>query len=603
MITPELISYITSQLKHNVSKQEIINALLTAGWNKNDIESGFNHILNLKQKENIKQEETVSNSLHESHFFNEKPLSGKKSKTKVKIILPVLIILIILPLTVIFAAYGLIPITNDNLQSQLTSFILSIPFLPKTPRYILDKVFTTQMDTSSQSFTAKTTIRTASIHSLLGVNELTFLTKGSVDYSNNPSINLFTTQANNLSINTLYVKNNVYYKFNSFPFLYSAFGVSNQNQKLLAKTWYTDRTLPSTTLSDNPPINDNEKQQILSNLENDLLSRAKVSDVLQNNNPTYLFTINTDTSTLQEIDNFLRQTNPKLSNFVYFSRFLRSTIVNLFIDKSTYRITKLNINTIFMPITQYITPVTSNGFPLSISVTFSNLATNNITPSHVQPLSKLKDVLSQTISHTNDLSTFRSNLQLNNLPVKGKINTNINIVEFGDFQSTTSKQFYELVFNKILPTYINSGQISLYYFPIYNQQYQNSELANEASECASSQHKFWQFHDLLYSAQHDWTADTTSSLPITLADYATQLGLNRNQFINCLQSHASQLMVIKNENQAKQFGVTIPSLFINSYNEQNFTNYGWVKHSIDNMLINLTAKALGIKTILGITFL
>lgn len=89
-------------------------------------------------------------------------------------------------------------------------------------------------------------------------------------------------------------------------------------------------------------------------------------------------------------------------------------------------------------------------------------------------------------------------------PPKGNQSAQVVIVEFSDFQCPACKAAEPYV-QQILQNY--AGKIVLYYrnFPL-TQLHPFAEKAAEASECANEQGKFWEYHDLLFQNQQEWSS-------------------------------------------------------------------------------------------------
>lgn len=81
----------------------------------------------------------------------------------------------------------------------------------------------------------------------------------------------------------------------------------------------------------------------------------------------------------------------------------------------------------------------------------------------------------------------------------GKDDAKYTLVEFSDFQCPACKA-YEPAIQKIR----SNPNVRYYYrhFPL--AQHQNAKKAALAAEEASSQNKFWEFHDKLFETQEDW---------------------------------------------------------------------------------------------------
>jgi protein-disulfide isomerase len=110
--------------------------------------------------------------------------------------------------------------------------------------------------------------------------------------------------------------------------------------------------------------------------------------------------------------------------------------------------------------------------------------------------------------------------------LKGKLDSNVKLVEYGDFQCTVCGGYYP-VMRQVFAAY--QGKISFQFrnLPI-TQLHNNAFAAARAAEAASLQNKFWEMHDLLYENQSAWSASNT---PLDyFKQYAKQLGLDSKKF-------------------------------------------------------------------------
>ena len=96
------------------------------------------------------------------------------------------------------------------------------------------------------------------------------------------------------------------------------------------------------------------------------------------------------------------------------------------------------------------------------------------------------------------------------LPVLGKSDAKLTIIEFSDFQCPFCERFYLDTLPQLKKDYIDTGKVQLAFrhFPIASI-HPNAKTAHEAAECANEQGKFWEYHDLLFQTQEQW-----SNLPL-----------------------------------------------------------------------------------------
>jgi len=85
----------------------------------------------------------------------------------------------------------------------------------------------------------------------------------------------------------------------------------------------------------------------------------------------------------------------------------------------------------------------------------------------------------------------------------------------------------------------------------------HAQLAAEAAEAAAGQGKFWRMHDLLLGHQEALTGKD-------LIRYASELGLDIDQFTRDLRSHAGQAKIAADVDSADLSGVSgTPTFFVN----------------------------------------
>ena len=138
--------------------------------------------------------------------------------------------------------------------------------------------------------------------------------------------------------------------------------------------------------------------------------------------------------------------------------------------------------------------------------------------------------------------------------VKG--NGSIEIVEFSDFQCPACKSAYPML-KELLDRY--DGRIRLRYrhFPL--PFHSNAMPAAEAAECAAEEGKFWEYHDILFERQEEWTRNRKK-----LYDYAEELGINMTFFRLCMDSHATRPRIETNIREGRKLGIRgTPTFIIN----------------------------------------
>lgn len=113
----------------------------------------------------------------------------------------------------------------------------------------------------------------------------------------------------------------------------------------------------------------------------------------------------------------------------------------------------------------------------------------------------------------------------------------------------------------IIKDYVNTGKAKFVWkdYPFLGQE---SKMAAQAGRCAKDQGKFWEMHNYLFSHQNGENQGTFSKE--NLKKFAVELGLNTNDFNNCMDSAKYEKAV----NDALTYGQSVgvngtPATFVN----------------------------------------
>lgn len=145
-------------------------------------------------------------------------------------------------------------------------------------------------------------------------------------------------------------------------------------------------------------------------------------------------------------------------------------------------------------------------------------------------------------------------------PVRGDSTATVVIEEYGDYQCPACKTL-EPTLKQVLQEFSGKVQLVFNDYPL-RSIHPNAAAASEAAQCAFAQNTFWEYHDMLYQHQSEWSGvgDPTS----TFVDYATQLGMDGSAFQTCLDTDAT-VEAIK-EDEREGIGAKInstPTVFVN----------------------------------------
>ncbi|MDE1830548.1 MAG: DsbA family protein [Thaumarchaeota archaeon] len=145
-------------------------------------------------------------------------------------------------------------------------------------------------------------------------------------------------------------------------------------------------------------------------------------------------------------------------------------------------------------------------------------------------------------------------------PPLGSENAPITMIEFGDYQCFYCNNFFHNTEPDIVKNYVDTGKVKMYFkdFTIIGQ---DSVYAANAAHCAQEQDKFWEYHDLLYT---NWSGENTGwASTANLTQFAKQLGLNQDQFNQCMTQSKYINVVRGSVSDADNLGLTgTPDFFI-----------------------------------------
>lgn len=149
------------------------------------------------------------------------------------------------------------------------------------------------------------------------------------------------------------------------------------------------------------------------------------------------------------------------------------------------------------------------------------------------------------------------NVTADDSPYIGPKNASVVIIEFADYQCPLCDRFYKQTESKILKNY--AGKIKFVYrdFPLVNMHIfaMNASLA---ADCAGEQGKYWEYHNLLFTNQNEWSKTGNFS------KYAEELDMNMTEFNSCFTSQKYINKVKQDKQVGIKAGVTgTPTFFIN----------------------------------------
>jgi protein-disulfide isomerase len=143
-------------------------------------------------------------------------------------------------------------------------------------------------------------------------------------------------------------------------------------------------------------------------------------------------------------------------------------------------------------------------------------------------------------------------------PRKGSDDAPVIIVEFSDFQCPFCAQA-TVTIEEVVETYGDNVLLVYRDFPLHSIHPEAGKAA-EAAQCAFEQDKFWEYHDILFEKQREWSGVGVPKFK----EYAVSLSLDSEAFNTCLDSGVYTAEVEADLQEGTHFGVTgTPAFFIN----------------------------------------
>jgi len=160
--------------------------------------------------------------------------------------------------------------------------------------------------------------------------------------------------------------------------------------------------------------------------------------------------------------------------------------------------------------------------------------------------------------------------------IRGDVNAQITLVEFSDFECPFCQKLFPTI-EEILTDYEGDVRLVYKHFPL--DGHPNARKAAEASECASEQGKFWEYHDKLFE-----NMEGGYSLE-KFKQWAKDLKLNATEFNSCLDTGKFAQKVQDDFLEGADKGVTgTPATFVNGQLVSGAQSYESFKQIIDSLL-------------------
>jgi protein-disulfide isomerase len=174
--------------------------------------------------------------------------------------------------------------------------------------------------------------------------------------------------------------------------------------------------------------------------------------------------------------------------------------------------------------------------------------------------------------------------------VEGKADSNVILVEYGDYQCPSCGGAYPNV-NTLMDEYGDRIALVFRNFPL-TSIHPNAKAAAAAAESAGLQGKYWEMHNILYENQNSWSSLDTSKRTDAFVAYAERLDIDIEKFKTDLSSDGvnSKISFDMELGKAQNASAT-PTFFLNGEKLDEKTASGIVqgdltavKAKIDSLL-------------------
>lgn len=169
--------------------------------------------------------------------------------------------------------------------------------------------------------------------------------------------------------------------------------------------------------------------------------------------------------------------------------------------------------------------------------------------------------------------------------VMGSATAPLEVIEFGDFECPSCARFATLTEPDVRTKLVDKGVVRFRFIDFPLSMHRNTWPASRAAACADEQGKFWAMHDALFQTQDQWNGEATSNPNPFFKQLAKQIGLNGQQFDQCVDTKKTQAKIQAHEQLAEQqhIGAT-PSFIIGGKIVEGPRAYDEFKAIVDSAL-------------------
>lgn len=160
----------------------------------------------------------------------------------------------------------------------------------------------------------------------------------------------------------------------------------------------------------------------------------------------------------------------------------------------------------------------------------------------------------------------------------------VEVIEFADFECPACGDFATLTEPDMRARLVNTGRVRFRFMDFPLDGHRNTRAAHMAAWCAGDQGKFWEMHDAIFGAQDRWSGYATQRPLPVLEGLAQQVGVNVDQYRQCMESRKFLGQIQSNYDEGLRRGVgSTPTFFIGTRKVTGKIPYDELKRIVDEM--------------------
>lgn len=214
-------------------------------------------------------------------------------------------------------AYGRIKLKNyPDLQRSIANLVISIPFMPKTPEFVLTKSLLAHQEVTKQTFDVSLAIESDDLASQIGISTIDVAAKGALDRSDPRNIKFWVDASITKEFNFEARKADkiLFFKVNKLPtFLLSALGMKPEIFDPVLKRWIAYDTTPLDTEArrslEGKEVNPLSREYIEENfnkyIDEKVLEKMRLETVTEDGVELFKITLEADPAFIDHFDDKL----------------------------------------------------------------------------------------------------------------------------------------------------------------------------------------------------------------------------------------------------------------------------------------------------------